>query len=526
MATKQQFVTHLFGGGWATDFGVTAPVELRDVVEIPYLIDAENVLYELDGGPHKMPGTAKLNSSALESGAAIKGIFDYWDTGTGATSTQHRVIHIGTKIKKDDADGTFTDLFTGMESGKVPHYSVLEDVLIMASDSTTDVPKSWDGTTAQNLAGSPPNFAFSTTHQNRSWAAGVVTNSSRLYYSALLDPEDWTGAGSGSIDIDPRDGDRITAIASFRNELFVFKGPYKGSIHRITGSAPTGDDAFARKVFAKGVGAVGQNTVFPFANDLGFMWSDGTVRSLIATDTFGDLAEASLSRPINREYLDARVNLGRLKDAWAAVDDVMGIAVFALPIDASSDPNTVLAMDFRFSPPRWSWLPDLTPVSIASVVDAANNNRRIIMLGGSDGFVRKWNEKTRTNDGSGIAFKVTTPHFNYGRPANMKTIGAASIGLSPKGSGSVTFGWQRDNFSQQTETVTQGGGTGVLDSFVLGTDTLGGARFVDRFMELHEGGEFRSVRYQVSHATDSEDLEIHNIGAMLDIHDISWENTP
>lgn len=525
MATKQRFVQHLFAGGWATDFGVTASVPFEDVVQIPFLLDAENVLYELDGGPHKMPGTTKLNSSQLESGATIKGLFDFWVTGTAGAPTQHRVVHIGTTIKKDDADGTFTNIFTGLDSGSVPAYAVLEDFLVMASDSTSDVPKSWDGSTAQNLAGSPPNFAFATAHKNRMWAAGDVANPSRLYYSASLDVEDWVGAGSGSIDIDPSDGDAITGIASHLNELWVFKGPYKGSIHRITGSAPTGDDAFARTTFANGVGAVGHNTIFRFGNDLGFMWSDGSVRSLSATEKFGDFSEASLSRPINIGFLDERVNLARLKHAWAAVDQTRSVALFALPIDAATTPNAVIAMDFRFSPVRWSFLSALDDVAcLAAVVDQTNNNRRIVMLGGTDGHVRKWGQSTRTVDGTGINFKVTSPHMNYGLPAHKKTITAASLGLSPKSDDTVTFGWQRDNNAQQTSTVTQGGG-GQLDSFVLGTDTLGGARYVDRFMELLDGDEFRSIRYQVTHSDNNADLELHSIGALLTLPGvISLEN--
>ena len=516
MPSQDIFVTHLFAGGWATDFGPSASVQLGDVVPIPFLRDAENVLYELDGGLHKMPGTTKLNSAELQSGAVIKGLFDYWDTGTGASSTQHRIIHVDTTIKKDDADGTFTDLFTGHTAGAVPSYSVLEDILIIANDNVSDVPVSWDGTTAQNLAGTPPNFAFSVTHKNRSWAAGVEANSSRLYFSVLLDPEDWAGAGSGSIDIDPRDGDRITAIASHRDELWVFKGPYKGSIHRITGSAPTGDDGFARTTFATGVGAVGQNTLFRYADDLGFVWSDGSIRSLAVTEQFGGFLETSLSRPINFGFIDERINKARLKHAWAATDGARGIVVFTVPIDASTNNNAVISMDFRFSPPRWSFLSGLAQSCVASVVDASDNNRRIVMFGGNDGFVRKWGRRTRTNDGTGISAKVTSPQMDYGLPGHLKVLSAASLGLQPKASDNVTFGWQRDGFAQQTQTVSQGGGA-VLDSFTLDVDTLGGSLFSNRFMDLEEGDEFHSVSYQALHSANNIDFEVHSIGARLTV---------
>ncbi len=524
MTTKQIFVRHLFGGGWATDFGPHSDVapDQSGTLVLPFLTDAENVLYELDGGPRKMPGTAKLNSSQMESGAVVRGVFDYWITGTGSNSAQHRIVNVGGTIKKDDADGTFVDLFTGLDAAAVPNYSILEDILIMANDSSSDTPKSWDGSTAQDLAGSPPSFAFSETHKNRSWAAGVNPNSSRLYYSASLDGEDWVGAGSGTIDIDPRDGDRITAIASHRNDLWVFKGPYKGSIHRITGSAPTGDDGFARTTFVKGVGAVGQSTIFRFANDLGFVWSDGTVRSLAATEKFGDFSETALSRPIQGGFINDRINISRLKFAHAATDDIRGIVVFTVPIDSSQNNNVVLSMDYRFSPVRWSYLPAIAAGSLASVVDQTNNNRRKIYFGGNDGYVRKWGVSERTNDGTAIAYKVTTPFLSYGNSAYEKGISAIGMAMKPHNSGTVTFKWQRDAQSQQTDTVTQGAG-GTLP-FTLGTDVLGGGTFLDRFLSLEEGGIFRAIQYEITQAVDSEDFELHAISALIRPVGLSLEN--
>ena len=105
------------------------------------------------------------------------------------------------------------------------------------------------------------------------------------------------------------------------------------------------------------------------------------------------------------------MNKARLKHAWADVDDIRGIVVITLPIDANTNNNAIITMDFRFSPARWSFIPALAAGCVASVVDATDNNRRIIMLGGNDGHVRKWGQSTRTNDGTGIAYKVKY-HFS------------------------------------------------------------------------------------------------------------------
>ena len=115
MPSDHAVLRHRYAGGWAPDFGPTAEVEVSDLINVPWLTKADNIGYLLDGGVRKIGGTAKLNGSALEAGARVVGLYDYWRLGTAGSPSQKRVIHVGTKIKKDDADGSFSDLFTGLE---------------------------------------------------------------------------------------------------------------------------------------------------------------------------------------------------------------------------------------------------------------------------------------------------------------------------------------------------------------------------------------------------------------------------
>jgi hypothetical protein len=526
-------VRHLFGGGWATDFGPTVDVapDQSGKVVIPFLVDAEDCFYELDGGPHKIGGAAKVNSAEIESGAVITGLYDYWRHGTAGSPARRRVIHAGTKILADSDDGTFNnELFTGLELGKVPCYFTFDDLLIISSDSTVDVPKSWDQTTAQNLAGSPPRFSFGVAHKNRAWAAGNYLAPSRLYYSANTDPEDWTGAGSGSIDIDPNDGDMITGLASHKDELIVFKGPNKGSIHRITGSSPTGSDAFARKNYVKGLGAAWQNAIFPFGDDLGFVSQFGSVHNLSATAAYGDFFEAALSRPINVGEIKTYLNYGRLRHIWAATDPLSGLTLITASWDSSATNNRCLLMDFRSAPEiiRWAKIKAYQAASIGLFVDT--NGVRRILAGGNDGFVRRLNIADRSIDGTtGPAFRITTPHMNYGDPLTMKTLEQGSVGIAPKGNHNFTFGWQRDGNAQQTMTLSQAGGDVLgpasANQFTLDTSALGGSQFVDVFHEFNEdGGEFRSVQFQVADAGNNQDIEVHSITALVHRDAVSTEN--
>lgn len=541
MPAATRTVRHRFLGGWGPDFGPTVDVIAdvdalsgANVIAIPFLVRAKNHIYELDGGPHKIGGSTKL-SALLEAGATIHGIFDFWRQGAGGSPSQRRVIHIADEVYKDDGDGAFVSIASGLEVGKIPDYTTFDDELIWASDSTIDVPRVYDGTAVSVLGTNTPSFAFSETHKNRLWAAGDAANPSRLYFSPDLSNGgpggDWNGATSGEIDIDPGDGDRITALVSHKNELIVFKGPYRGSIHRVTGSAPTGSDPFARQNFIRGLGAVSHRTVFRFGDDVGFLWSDGTFRSLSATAAYGDYSELALSRPLNA-WLQANVSNDRLKFAQVAVLPAISLMACTITVEGASQNNRILFMDYRFQPARWSYAEDYVDcASLATVIDSDRNDTPTLMCGGYDGFVRKLLQSDRSVDaGTPIAMSALTPFLNYGDPSKMKELRWAAIGMSPRGNFEAVFGWQRDNEPQATVRLDQGGGDvlagpGVTANiFTLDSSPLGGASFLDRYVALDEGGEFRSIQFELANSNDLEDFEIHSLSVGIGVGAVSLEN--
>ena len=522
---RTKFITHLFGGGWATDFGqnyYNAPDRDQSLV-MPFLPEAINVVYEFNGGPHKCPGTDAMTDTTVGAAAEVVGVFDYWRQGTSDSPAQKIIIHHGTVVAEANLGGTFSDLQTGLESGKVPHYTTFDDFLIYASDSTTDVPSSWDQTTRQNLAGSPPNFSFSKPHKNYLFASGVAANPSRVYWPVNVDPEDWTGSGSGNIDVNPGDGDHVTAIWSHRNELIVFKGPYKGSISRITGSSLSD---FALTTLVDGVGAGWINTVFPFGSDLGFVTPTGSIRSLDATAAFGDYDEAALSYPIE-SYVRTKLNHSRIRNWWAVNDSPNSRVLIACSSSSAIINDTILCMDYRFMAqgeryPRWSRWDAFKPLSLAMVNDT--NNRRRPFGGDNAGLVQKYEQPARTANGGLISMSVKTPFLSYGSEILMKTIETASIGINPKNNNDITFGHQRDNLTPQTQTIAQSGAANSLDDFLLDVDILDGESYLSRFLQLEEGGDFRIIQYQITDAVADSDLEFHNIGAQITVDAVSTEN--
>lgn len=511
------WIRHSLEGGWATNYGPTVDLAPGQdgVLRIPFLLEAENVDYIYPRGIRKSGGTARVNSSDIvSSSTTITGLYDYWRQGTGGTPTRRRVCHAGTTIQADTDDKVFASIATGLESGAIPHYSTFDDFLIIGSSSTVDVPKSWDQTTFQNLAGSPPRFSFSTPHKNRQWAAGVYTAPSTLYYSANVNPEDWTGAGSGSIDIDPNDGDMITGIASYKNELIVFKGPYKGSIHRITGSAPSD---FARAVFVRGLGATWQNSIVTYGDDLLWQWSTGSVHSLKATNAFGDYNQAFLTAPIDN-WIRTYLNKSRLKFTWAVNDSVNSRVVFGTSRDCIQYNDIILTYDYRFKDApfdigRWALRTNTTAASVGYFLEGGGGQRRVY-VGATNGRIRRIDEIARTIDGStAYTARATLPTCNYGSAWMKKTLEGLGINQVPKGNYNATIGWTRDGLTQQTTTASLSGGNVLGTDFTWGSSVWGGNRYTSAFAGMTEdGGEFRGVQYQLSQGGSDQDMEV------LDLH--------
>jgi len=513
MASKRQNLTVRFGGGWVADVGPSinvGPSQSGDLT-MPFLTTAQNIFYEPDGAPHKVPGTTKLNSSVLESGAEVMGLFDYWLFGTTGAATQKRIVHVSTKIKADAANGTFTDIQTGMTDHAVPCYTQFRGSLYM-SNTAGDAPQVYDGSTCSALGGSPPLFQFSVWHRDRLWVAGIDLTPNLVRACSANDATVWSGGTSVSLSVGvgatvaTNDGDRITGLCSIGSDLLVFKGPNYGSIWKITGSSNTGSDAFAvsPNPLVRGIGAVWHNSIFKFRGDVGFMWSDGSIHSLSNTLSYGGYGEAALSRPI-RSYIGSNINLAKLKLVTVGVNERRSFAWICIPISSGNFPNQILHMDYSRDQVWWAEVPAFNGCCVARVIDTADTTAKLF-IGGTDGYVRITDASDRSIDTTGAyTAKATTPFTNLGSALLSKTISNLSAGVVPKGDYNLTLAWTRDKQSQQTATLAQ-----------VSTSTAW--PFVDIFNEAEEGGEFKNIQFEVSQGTASQDMEVHSIGASIEVN--------
>ena len=532
MPSADLFIRHRFAGGFATDLGPAldaAPQGSGGIAElgIPWLNQCDNVMFELDGGITKSPGTTKINASALESGAAIRGCYDYWIQGASGSPSQKRVIHVGTKIKADAADGTFADIATGVSSTSVPSYATFNDWLII-SDDANSAPLKWTGSgSTASLGGSPPNFAFCVEHKGRLFAAGVAANPSRLYYSDAFDPE---SGWSNYITIGTNDGSQITGLSSYKDALVIFKGPKKGSIYVLQGDAPA---SFSLATLRKNCGsAVWQNAIFQYQDDLAFVGADGSIQRLSATAAFGSFQLGYLSRDITK-YINDNVVRTNLKKCWANNWESKGIVLFTLPIQASSYPNLLLSLDYRFGDsPRFSLWPAYAGYCNSAILatDESDNSRQVVLIGGNDGYLRKLNVASFSIDGTtAIGINVKTPTLSYGTPHLKKVLTGGSIGFSPITDDDVSFSWYRDDNTSASLDIEQGGGDFLAPSssgseFTLDASYLAGNSYVDQWFETEAGGEFRNIAYQITQSEVTGSASIHSLSTFVRGGALSMEN--
>jgi hypothetical protein len=503
-------------GGWSTDAGPAAPFIAKGtgpagetIVSVPWLVEAQNVVYSLDGWPRKMPGASKVNAAATGATDAVKGLFDYWRGNTSGPPTQQRLVWSGTQLYRESG-GTLTSIKSGLEADEMPWFAVMNDECVIASTSIVDVPMVYDQTAVAPLGGSPPNFAFHVEHRGRMFAAGVESAKYRLYYSAAFNHEDWTGAGSGSIDLPAP----IAGIRSHLGRLVIFLGPNHPAVYYLTGSSPTGDDAFALVPFVHGVGAENQQaTVLGPGSDLWF-WDHAGLHSLHATERFGDYAPEFLSFPI-AEYFLHEINHEGCPQVWGVNFASRGYALWTVPSAGSTTNDHILMLDYRFRPYRFAKWPAFNAASLAMVQDSSHQT--IPWCGTYTGHVLRMHQATRNLAGLDYTGLVRMPYLAFGDPFLDKTLQTGRVSFLPKGESTFDVRWQRDGNAQQSVAIQQGGEDTLApsnDQFILDVSTLGGGRFVPAFFDMQ--GIFKEIQFEMAQGGLDQDFEPHSMAIEIE----------
>lgn len=555
--------------------GILVPLE--PAVEVPYLTQANNVVFE-NGSLRKVGGAILADLVVRGNIKAILPASGAYDTSNNGDPVDFWVVYqddgiIGYRLDPTNPDFSTVDGFTSQIAQNVVQFNSssinsmsdtytpwtiteFEGYTIIASEDTT-IP-------VQMLklgVGNPtitPHFSMSVVYQNRLWVAGDASNPSRLYYSDLNDPT--AGYSGNFFDINPEDGSKITALHVYRGNLFIFKGPIKGSITVLTGATPS---TFALSPFSETIGCVGPNAITDFQDDVMFMDTAGHSRTLATTDRFGDFQTAVVTDPI-RDIITGALDKTQLKFAEMHNDALNSRIWLSIPTGTTQDLRQIIIIDYKntikITTADWVNSSHIIPVR------ANETTGKTYLMGNSATFLYALDEVSKerienftktgtfppvlgTSEAYTAYIELPTlkfaPAFGFNNLSNV-CISTQSVEKSPleddtgdpipfDPSINLTFKWQRDlnEFESVVLNQTFGSRLGLSQvdpetgpfsipndgsEFVLNASRLGGPKTVETYAEL-ETSDFRRVAFAFEQGGLNEGLHVHSFAITVGADD-------
>lgn len=355
--------------------------------------------------------------SQITSGKNILGL-GLWSNSAG-TSTQlvATVNDAGdTKSQTYYLDGsTWTEIGTtptSFTAGSTMRFATFLDLLWAAN--ADDSILTWDGTASSNWgttqATSAPQGNLITPFYSRMNISGNSTNPSRVNYSSFPDASNnitWSGS---YLDVNPNDGDKITALERNSGLLLVFKNRYLYTWNGVQTQADPIID----------IGTPTQESVQTVRGITHFF---GTTYDSAAIYQYRGEYPIEISRPV-RGWLDSMSASNYSSVAtWKDEDHFYCYLGDITYIDGIAYSNVVL----RYSISKDTWaVYTLADGITASTVRIETSGTQTVVLGDDDGSVHTWNSGN-TDNGSNIEYRLRTKEYEFGSRHRIKTINRFAV---------------------------------------------------------------------------------------------------
>lgn len=250
-----------------------------------------------------------------------------------------------------------------------------------------------------------PNCALAA--YGRLWLADIGTDSLTVYYSVLLDTTDFTGTGSGFINLEQvvPGGDKIVAIADYNNFLIVF---CRNNI--VIYNNANDLDNLALQDVIEGVGCIARDSVQSIGSDLIFLSNSG-LRSLGRVIQEKSAPLRDLSRNV-RDNLMSTVNAEDKKLIRSAYYEKEAMYLLCLPTD-----KFVYCFDVRSTLEDGSFRATIWTAMAPKALCATKDKR--LLLGKVDGIAEY---EGYTDNGSRYIFSYYTPYIDFGDPSLTKIL--------------------------------------------------------------------------------------------------------
>lgn len=398
-----------------------------------------NVHFDEIGSVTRRLGIATIGNQ-ISAGQSILGLYNF----ISSDSTKNQLLSVvsggGTNTVYYLNGATWSSTLTGDTVNLKTRFTTFLDRVIRVNG--TDAIKCWSGTGAWETVGSPinPNTAsigkFIEVFGSRVYIAGNSSFPDRLYYSSLPSGNAISWSATNYIDINPNDGDNITALKRYASQLLIFKTNY---LYRWNGSAVEPEPTIHIGTTSQESVVEGKGGIYFFHPKGIFVYAGGYPREI--------------SRPIDSWI--SSVSSANYDDV-AAVSDRDHVYFFVGDVTRNSITYNNVCFRFTISSQTWTVYSYSDELIIGS--QYRNGNSFTQAVGGKNGYVYTLNSGNSDN-GSPIVFSLVTKYYEFGSLAHQFTINKLATFIR-KGAG-IHFAYQVDDSS-----VWEDNGMPELNSFV------------------------------------------------------------
>lgn len=357
-----------------------------------------------------------------------------------------------------------------------PTFDVFRDALFITKDTFTK-PYVFTNTVTNTptvITGWPPsgvtgNPIFVDRRTNRLWLTGNATYPSQVYHCDTDDYTQWNpvvaGDPTNAAWFDIPDGAIIYGCKEFINFLLIYTNQ---GIYAIAGSTPPSlnlsdplrvENSYRTQRFRSPYSIVNASSVDQM------FWDGRSIRSIVATEKYGDLTKSRISTPITNTLSNiAMSDLGSVQGYY--LPDPINQVWWSAKSSSSNTYNTKIILDMN----NGSWWTENIGFSAVCV-----DEEGYVLTGREDGSIYLEFSGTQ-RDGGNYNFEAKTKWFNFGQPRYLTEL---QIGVKALSGYNLLVDVYTDfNSSEPNQTINLAAtgsifrlGTGVLGSTPLTTVT-------------------------------------------------------
>jgi len=461
--------------------------------------DLSNVIFTKDLA--KRGGYTEINSTAISGSTGIYGLGAYYQ----ADGTRELLYASHTVIGKlTVGTGATASLITGLTSNQRTRFETFKDLIIAVNGS--DNPQKYNGTTGEDLGGSPPVTSYIALHKNYMFLAGNSTYKSRLYYSNIDDCETW--GANDFVDVNTDDGDSITGLQVTLDSLVIFK---EYNVYILYGDTPTYTDGLTLwriKKASTDTGAVSQGSINVYAKNLIYMSRNKGVQVFGGSATSGEVAFDSVTSAMLSEKITTTIDgLNETRFSQAEAINFNNKYILSLPNGSSTTNNLNLVYDY--AKPGWT-LWDI-PANCWCVFRTSGKD--YLYFGSTTtGKIYRYTPTTYSDNGTAISAYYKTKDYDLETSANNKLFRKFYVTLNKASDFTLTVEPEVDFGDIDVDSYSIGAvaSDSLWGTMVWGTNKWGTATTSPSPKQIMNArGKF--INYKFSNETLSENIRVRNL---------------